>query len=846
MMKVLQLSASAWVLGVALSGHAAMAQEVRGPEAVGSSPAPAIAQEGSGNVSKGPAASGPAAPNEQGLEEIVVTARRTAENLQSVPVSITAFSGAQLQEQNARSVGDVALLTPGLQVNYSTSTSAGAIYTLRGQVQQDPIANQDAAVGVYVDGLYWARAYGANADLLDVQGLQVLKGPQGTLFGRNTTGGAVLLTTNDPSFDKLSGLVSATYGRFDHRAITGVINVPLVDNKVALRVAGQLIKRDGYIRDLNNGVKLGTVDNYTVRSKLRLQPTDALNIVLSGEWYRSKSLNDPQRLIYASPTGPTAIQAVVQTDGLVAAGTPVAFGGLGCFDPTGPEAACQARATQLLDASIARNRGNSADLNSIPRSFVKTQTYGATATLDTSFGAVKAITGYRKVKSLSYNDNDGSPFFVLDVGNGFGRDPAIYNDLARLSQYSGELVATGKALRNRLDFAAGLYYFHESGVDSSVSEALVNINPSQSGLWFYGRIKNDSKSAFGQVTYHATDALSFTGGLRYSIDDKRLSSYNGAYQFGTVPSLGSPTVFCLVAAVCPASRKDRFKGLSYTASVDYKFRDGLLIYLKTAKGFRSGGENIRSTSAAGFVPFKPEKVYSYEGGIKSEFFDRHLRVNVAGYYSTLKDMQRTITFATPGGSVSTGILNAGEAEIYGAEFEANAKLGGGFRLDGTVGYTHPRYVRFNDNGFDRRHDAFYGIPKWTASVSPSWSSDLDIGKLLLRADFAYQSDMNISPVAFYTDAAGVVHDAQNGNPVSAADAAGYLRGATDQAHWLINARAALTVMDGALELAVWGRNLTDKRDYVAGLTLPVLGYSAAGSREPRTFGVTGTVKFGAL
>jgi iron complex outermembrane receptor protein len=497
-----------------------------------------------------------------------------------------------------------------------------------------------------------------------------------------------------------------------------------------------------------------------------------------------------------------------------------------------------------LDASIARNRGNNADLNSIPRSYVKTQTYVANATLDTSFGAIKAIGGYRKVRSESYNDNDGSPFRVLDVGNGLG-NPGIVNNLAELSQYSAELVATGKALEDRLDFATGLYYFHESGFDSSVSEALVDINPSQSGIFFYGRIKNDSKSAFGQVTYHATDALSFTGGLRYSIDDKRLTSYNGAYPFGTVPSVGSPTVFCLVAAVCPASRKDTFKGLSYTASIDYKFRDGLLIYVKTAKGFRSGGENIRSTSAAGFVPFDPEKVYSYEVGIKSEFLDRRLRVNIAGYYSTLKDIQRTITFATPGGSVSTGILNAGEAEIYGAEFAATAILGGGFRLDGMVGYTHPRYVRFDDNGFDRSNDAFYGVPKWTASISPSWSSDLDVGKVLVRADFAYQSDMNISPAAFYTDAAGVLRDAQNGNPVSAADAAGYLRGATDQAHWLINARAALTVMDGALELAVWGKNLTDKRDYVAGLTLPVLGYSAAGAREPRTFGVTGTLKFGA-
>jgi len=833
MLRVAYLSASVSVLGVALSSQAAMAQEVRGPESVNSATAaaPATAQS---------AAAGQAEADNGALDEILVTARRTNENLQSVPVAITAFSGAQLQQQNARSVADIALLTPGLQINYSTSTSGGAIFTLRGQVQQDPIANQDPSVGVYVDGLYWARAYGANADLLDIQGVQVLKGPQGTLFGRNTTGGAILLNTNDPSLDGLSGLVSATYGRFNHRAITGVINAPLVEDKLAVRVAGQLIKRDGYIRDLNNGGKLGNINNYTVRSKLLFKPTETLSIVLSGEWYRSKSRNEPQRLVYASPASASAIAAVAEVDGLTAAGTPVAFGGLGCFDP-GIGAPCQARATQLFNDNIARNRGNSADLNTIPRSYVKTQTYGATATLDTSFGAIKALTGYRKVRSRAYNDNDGSRFALLDDGPGLGF-PGTYNDSAKLSQYSGELVATGKALDNKLDFALGIYYFHESGNDGSISLAINSINPF--GSLYYGRIKNDSKSAFGQATYHVTDALSITGGVRYSIDDKRVTSYNGSFLLGTFPAVNGPGVTCVVAAVCPASRHDTFRGVSYTASIDYQIRNGLLVYVKNAKGFRSGGENIRPTSPGAFVSFKPEKALSYEAGVKSEFLDRRLRVNMAAYYSTLKDIQRTISIVVPGGTVSTAILNAGKAEIYGAEFEANAILPAGFRLDGTVGYTHPKYVRFNDNGFDRRNDAFYGVPKWTASISPSWSQDLDIGKLMVRTDFTYQSDMNISPVGFYTDAAGVLRDAQNGNPTSAADAAGYLRGATDRAHWLINARAALTVMDGALELAIWGKNLSNKRDYVAGLTLPVLGFSAAGAREPRTFGATGTFKFG--
>jgi len=832
MLRAMQLSASVWVLGVALSGQAAMAQEVRGPGSVGSSAAGAASTQAPATAQ--PASGGEAASDTHGLGEIVVTARRTSENLQSVPVSITVFSSAQLQQQNARTVSDIALLTPGLQINYSTSTSTGAIFTIRGLVNQDPIASQDPAVGVYVDGMYWARAYGANADLLDIQGVQVLKGPQGTLFGRNTTGGAILLNTNDPSLDGVSGLVSASYGRFNHRAITGVINAPLVADKLAVRVAGQLIKRDGYIHDINNGVKLGNINNYTIRTKLLFKPTETLSIVLSGEWYRSNTLIEPQRLIYASPTSPSAISTVAEVEGFAAAGA------LGCFDPGGVGAACQARASSLFNDSIAKNKGNSAELTSIPRSYVKTQTYGANATLDTSFGAIKAIGGYRKVKSVAFNDNDGSRFLLLDTGPGFG-DPWIYNDRANLSQYSVEVVATGKALNNQLDFAAGLYYFHESGNDGSVSTAIDAINPV--GILFYGKIKNDSQSVFGQATYHATDALSFTGGIRYSIDDKRLASYNGAFALGAVPTIDN--VFCIVAAVCPAYRHDSFSGISYTASIDYKIRDGLLVYTKTAKGFRSGGENIRSTSPGSFVPFKPEKATSYEGGIKSEFLDRRVRVNLAGYYTILKDIQRSISITTAGGTQANAILNAGQADVYGGEFETSVALPGGLRVDGTVGYTHPKYVRFIDNGFDRKHDAFYGVPEWTASISPSWTRDFDFGRFLLRADFSYQSDMNISPVAFYTDAAGVLRDAQNGTPTSAADAAGYLRGATDKAHWLVNARAGITVMDGGLDLAVWGKNLTNKRDYVAGLTLPLLGFSAAGEREPRTFGVTATMKFGA-
>jgi len=831
MRRAIEFTTSVLALGVVLSSQA-MAQEARSPGPVNAAEAPATAAPVPSMAA--PASAAEVAPNDAALAEIVVTARRTKENLQSVPVSITAFSGEQLQQQSARSVADVALLTPGLQINYSTAINSAAIFTIRGQVAQDPIANQDPSVGVYVDGLYWARAYGANVDLLDIQGVQVLKGPQGTLFGRNTTGGAILLTTNDPSLsDGLSGSASASYGRFNYRNFTGVLNVPLVRDKLAVRVAAQLIKRDGYIREINSGRKLGNLNNYTIRSKLLFRPTERLSILLSGEWFRSNVLTEPQRLIYASPTSLSGISTVAEVDGFATAGA------LGCFNPDGVGAACQARASALFNDTIAKSRGNRADLGSITSSDVKTQTYTGSATLETSFGAIKAIGGYRKVHAFGLNDADGSRFELLDGGPSLN-EPGLFTQDATLSQYSVEVVVTGKALDDRLDFATGVYYFHESGDDGSLTKALNAINTV--GFRFLGTIKNTSKSIFGQMTYHATDALSFTGGIRYTVDDKQLSSFNQTF---SLSPLGPDNFTCLLALVCPASRDKSFKGVSYTAGVDYKIRDGFMVYAKTAKGFRSGGQNIRATTIGAFLPFKPENATSYEGGIKSEFLGRRLRVNLAGYYTVLKDIQRTISIVTSGGAVATAITNAGQADVYGGEFEASAALPGGFRLDGTVGYTHPKYIKFDDNGFDRRKDAFYGVPKWTASISPSWTHGFDFGEFLLRADFSYQSDMNISPAAFYTDAAGVLRDAQNGAPTSAVDAAGYLRGATDRAHWLINARAGMAVMDGTLDITLWGRNLTNKRDYVASLTLPSLGFSTAGSREPRTFGVTATMKFGA-
>ena len=805
--KYRHLTTSTALLAISLISHQAFAQAEQDSQS-----APA-------------ARAAPADDDRTSLGDIIVTARKVAENLQDVPVAVTAFSGEALAQQNARVVPDVALLTPGLTFSAPQTTPSAVVMSIRGQVQNDTLATLDPSVGVYVDGLYWARAYGLNSSLVDIANVQTLKGPQGTLFGRNTTGGALLVNSNDPSFSEgLSGTISGTYGNFNYMAGTVVLNAPLIEDKLALRVAFSQNRRDGYVREVNTNQKLGELDDTTFRAKLLIKPSDSFRLLLSAELFRSSIYANPERLTYFSPTGVGALEAGVES-----------LGAAGCFDATGaPTAACLAAGSARLNSNVETNRDlDKVSLSVLPFARTKSQTYSATATFDTSFGEIKAIGGYRRVRDQSTADNDGSDVFILE-GN-----PA--NSDANIKQWSGEVTATGRAMDDKLDFVLGGFIFRETGTDGSRFVSVRDLSAAGAGglpvsSRFAGRIFNTSKGVYAQATYHFTDALSFTGGLRYSSDKKGLTINNA--------TLVGPIEICGVA-VCPLTRSDTFNGLSYTAVLDYKLTNDMLVYAKTSRGFRSGGQNLRGAGSVpqSLLPFDPEFAYSHEVGLKSELFDHKLRLNLAGYYTVVNDIQRSTTVFA-GGSTATFISNAAKMRIYGMEAEASLLLPAGFKLDGTAAYTHAKYAKFVDpTGFDRSNEPIALVPKWTASISPSWTGDASFGRIGLRADFAYQSKTTVYPTGFYTDGAGVIRDATTGQAVSAADAAGFTAAATDRAHWLINARASVTLLDGKLDIALWGRNLGNVRDIVGGLPLTGLGTAAVLRREPRTYGTTATVKF---
>ncbi|AYJ85179.1 TonB-dependent receptor (plasmid) [Sphingomonas paeninsulae] len=766
-----------------------------------------------------------------GLGDIIVTARKVSENLQDVPVAITVQTGQALQNQSAVRIPDVARLSPGITFSPASSTATASAITIRGQVQTDILATLDPSVGTYVDGFYWARAYGLNADLLDVQSAQILRGPQGTLFGRNTTGGALLLQTNDPTYNGVGGQVSATYGRFNERVGTAILNVPLIEDKVAIRGAFTANKRDGFFTDTATGSELGGRNSYTARVKLLINPTHNLSLLFSGEIFHSNSITRPYQLQYVSGSSAANIEAALEANPANAAllATPAGQGqlvGIG---------------SSIFTNYINGTRNtDSTTLNEDPRSYATTHTYTGTATLDTFFGAIKFIGGYRKIAANANIDLDGSPINIVRT---YGQQD--------LESYSGELQVTGKAFNDALDFATGVYAFNESGRDQSTSIALPVLTRISNGgvlpqTYYIGDVTNRSMGMYGQGTLHFNDKLSVVAGVRYSVEDKNLVSYNQTRNFDT-----GALISCLIVGSdptnCRIERHAAFSGVSYTAGLNYQITPGIMVYAKTSKGFRSGGQNLRAadlpgaSAGAAFVPFQPEIAREEEIGLKSEFFDRRIRFNLAAFYNEVSNIQRTSLLTTViNGVTSTATIvsNAGKARFYGGEAELTAQVFEGFTLSGTAALSEPKYLSYTDTqtGEDKRDEVFQQVPKITFSVASDYEHELNFGKLRAHLDYAWQGK-----TALYN-----YRTLLTGNAATDANTIAIANALTRKAGGEVNGRLGVTFMDDAFEVAVFGRNILNRRYNNTGLLFGApLNVASTQRNDPATYGVTATFKFGA-
>lgn len=782
-----------------------------------------------------------------GIDEIIVTAQKRAENVQDVPIAITAVTAQALQDQNISSVADLSKLAPNVQLDSSAPIfSSSQILTgfIRGIGQNDVSSSLEPGVGIYLDGVILARSTGANVDLLDVERIEVLKGPQGTLFGRNTIGGAISVVTRDPA-DKLGVRIQGTYGSRERMELRGTIDIPLAQT-LSSQVSFSRKYQKGYQRIIpfpgdtgvtdeynlniiprNKSDRRGGTDTYTFRGKLKWEPSDNVTVRLAGDYSHADEEAGAVSLVATdvnplapAPTYAAVYNTCISAPGfLFAPGAPLGFLGPICGPRGGgvPGGAALpglagynfANATPRLtfgDQFITPNRDETY-ANGANRSLVKT--WGLTGQIDIELSdnlSLKSTTGYREVDADLANDIDGAPMLI-----------ATTLSQLRQKQFSQELQFNIDAIDGRLKSVVGLYYFQEK------NDNLENAYLSEGLGQFYGPYHNDNKSyaAYTHNSFAITDQFSITIGARYTQDKKTFfagqSDINlsllklGLFTAGQLPDPNDPTRLYPLGL-----QKDTYNNFAMRVGAEYKITPDVMVYGSFAQGFKSGGYTTRLSipTPGNIAPrFDPEKADTYEIGAKTEFFDRRLQLNLAAFHTDYKNLQVIVVRG-----ISPFIENAGTAKIDGVEAELVARPIPEVRLNASLGYIDARYTSLDPAVTFTKDDAFVNTPKWSAFIA----ADVDLFKALdgtftAHADYSYKS--RIARDAVNTPA--LIADPQN----------------------IVGASLRWARADDLLEVKAGVMNLTDERYIVTGTQVDAIGATTVTWSRPREYYLTLSLKY---
>ena len=772
-------------------------------------------------------------------DDIIVTARRVEERLQDVPVAVTAIQGENLQKLGITTTVDLRQAVPSLTVTNAAGRPATPLYSLRGQRGNDQVFTQDPPVAAYLDEVLITPSAGSNGGLFDLENVQVLKGPQGTLFGRNTTGGAVLYTSAKPT-DEFGAKLEAGYANYDSYRFAGHVNLPLGEG-IALRVAGDYRKQGGF-GEVLAGPEAGNetmgFKQFAGRLSLRLRPSDNFeNITVIGysDW---KDEGGPAFRILDTPR-PTGNANIVFNTNIVV--------------PTN---------AGLLTGIIAKQRASGDyDIESGERNGGESEVWTATntSTLELSDTlTLKNIFGYRKLDTWDAADYDGTILPILGATN-----------TARAKTYSNELQLQGTAFDDRMNFIFGAYYFDQRGIEGTGTPFLDVRNQLPGTVAFGGaarlqfvRITNRSLSAFGQIGYKLTDSLTFNAGLRYTTDRRRAISttgtvsktvFNNNHPVPTSCGFTDPSGVPLPATFegCQFGGSRSFSRPSWLVGLDWKADPDTLIYVASRHSYRSGGFQSRPfDNSTAVETFKPEKVTDIEIGLKRDWDlggDTRLRTNIAAYHQWYKNVQRSAVSLTPVG-IGNVVRNAAKATIKGLEFESELRLGQIARISFNYSYTDPQYDSYPTFIFtnanppaqvfqDRTGFPFSYIPKHQINGGITLTPDIgDTGELSLSVNAYHQSRTTLGED--YFDAASL-SEITFGAPVPADTFYG------PEAYTLVNARAQLDNIAGSgVSAALWARNLFDKR-YVdsGGAFQNSIGMGIGIYGAPRTYGIDLSFKF---
>jgi iron complex outermembrane receptor protein len=755
----------------------------------------ALAQVAAANAAPGDGqADATSAADEQSaagqLQEIVVTAQRREQSLQKVPISITAFNSANIAALSAETIGDLDTFTPGLSINDTSVTQPS--FSIRGVQTDDFGIGTDPSVGIFIDGIYSGRSGSSLIFFNDVDRVEVLKGPQGTLFGRNTSGGAISIITNKPNDTRsLSGTIQV--GNYRKVRADATVNLPLTDT-LYLRLNGVANYREGYLKDALSGRRRESENNKSGRAALRWAPTDATDFVLA---YDHDNTNKD---------GPFAIG--ISTNAL-------------STDPRGPS------------ANDVRDDKETRILHAV----------SLTATHRAGPLTLTSISSFKHFETHNREDEDGTA------------DPTRYLDTENIEKNSSLYQELRAGFDNdRLSAIVGGSYFHERGRQTSAVTLLsdsvdrllgavadfpiFSILNSSGVRGVFGqpfredmnnRAANQSFAAFGDATYKLTDRVSLTAGIRYTHDDKIFTWTNGGFDGGgletiTAPGavynaiLGEPAfpagaqisvanffrtavgpnglIFDVGALEgVPFTRREKFNDVSPRFVVQYDLNGAAQIYASASRGYKAGGFN--SVQINSF--FAPESVWNFEGGFKSELFNRRVRFNASGYYFKYKNRQ-SISLENTGGTLPQYITRSGDSEAYGIDLETQFVVTHDFNIGFTAGAIESKWVKRIEQGQDISGQPT-GEPNFRGVASGHYKHDIGQGTIFADASYSYTSKQRINNATRFTDAAIA--------PFVDSSKLGALRSARN----IVNAKIGWRSPGDQVSISAYAENLLNKRYY---------------------------------
>ncbi len=773
------------------------------------------------------------------LDDLIVEASKRPQLLSEVPLAVTAYGAEQIEDAQVRDIRDLQILSPQLVVNAS-SGSTQTIFTIRGNGTPGQNTGLEQSVGVFIDGVYRGRPGSATGDYSDISQIEVLRGPQGTLFGRNTSGGVVSIRTEPPSFSP-SAKIDSSFGTYDFRQIRGTVTGPLIADTLAFRLTGSWQTRDGYVEDVNTDETYNDRDRWTVRGQLLWDISPVATLRLIADYSETDEICCAAVPIFYGPAG-AAIGAV---GGTLLPSTP---GMAGPF----------AGGLVTSDYDVALNRDTQ------PINDASTD-QGISAQLDWGFGFgdFTAIAATRRYETLPYAEGD---FTDLDlIAQTAGQD---------ITENSLEVRLASPDDDRRVDWLVGLFLFDQSifadqdifygadlrayveaitprvpvapGVTVPAVRRLEQLTGRPLGTFFAPGLAVDddydytarSAAVFGQASWHLTEQLSLTGGLRYSREEKDADYDIRSFDaFAQIPLVGPLAGFAALQplqqfpAVAPFSASIEDDDVSGTLSVAWEPEVGVNFYARYSRGYKSGGFNLSRTAPQtrpgnptpnlDAVIFEPETVDSYEVGGKFRFWEGRAELNANLFYQTLDNYQ---TNAFNG--VAFNIINAGGLQGSGLEWDYRVRLTDDLTLNGGGTLQDIEYTDF-PNASPTAAQVLAGRTSQSLSgETPNFVSELLISGGLtwqrpISAGLGIRANLNYLYRTEYTTA-------QDLDPLSVQDA-----------YVLVNASLGLGTLDERWGIEVWARNLTDERIYNIVFDTPFqTGNQSAFVEPPRTLGVT--------